>query len=135
MLKRQSTQNGLELFRTNEVLFDLNSVQPLLEAPQTHALDGTRPRHDPVAVNKTLSRLRRSVQTLPFTHRRHRKIMTEVQTRVEVNIALAQNAQGAKVLLGLDAQDVIEHSKSAGVGFWKVTEMFVERGGSPLKIV
>ena len=61
--------------------------------------------------------------------------MTEVQTGVEMNIALAQNAQGAKVVFGLDTQDVIEHSEGAGVGFWKVTEMFVERSGSALKVV
>ena len=61
--------------------------------------------------------------------------MTEVQTGVEMNIALAQNAKGGKVHLGLNAQDVIEHSKGAGAGFRKVTEMFVERGGSALKVV
>ena len=52
-----------------------------------------------------------------------------------MKFVLAQHLEGAKMVRGLVAQHVTEHPQRRCVCFRSVPEVFVERGGSSLKVV
>jgi len=129
VFKRKLTQMPFHVFHANQVVLNLQPVQPILESAQAKALLNTRALHQPMPVDET------RIGTFPWRKRlpsgKH-DVNRRFSIRLEFNAVDCEAFPGGKVQGCRGSQDVGKDPKGGRQWSGEVLELFVEGGCFPL---
>ena len=128
---RQSTQELFHFRQRGEVTFNLETVKPFFESPQTHPLVQPRSLHQPVPVHQTGQRAGSRRQCLPSLKHLSQRMRSGM---ADLHAMLVKDGSYGEMGGGLLSQDVGKDPQGSDGWLRKVLEVFVKSGRLALNL-
>ncbi len=122
---RQSTQELFHFRQRGEVAFNLETMKPFFESPQTHPLVQPSSLHQPVSVHQTGQRAGSLRQALPSL--KH-LIQWVLRGMADLHAMLVKHGTHREMGIGLRPKDMGKDPQGSDVWLREVLEVFVKSG-------